>query len=206
MVSGATGSGKTRWVFSFLKAMSRLYTENPPTHVLYCYGIYQDLYDDIQRAVKHITFHQGPPTQEDLVALSQKGSHGLVILDDLMSEVSNDRQIEKLFTQGTHHLHLSVIYIVQNVMYQNRHSRTISLNTQYMVLFKNYRDPSQIFCLARQIYPRRPAVLMDAYDDATSPPFGYLVVDLHPRTLDDRQRLQTGIFPGETRAFYQPLP
>ena len=36
---------------------------------------------------------------------------------------------------------------------QGKFSRTISLNTNYLILFKNPRDNNQISVLARQMYP-----------------------------------------------------
>ena len=123
-----------------------------------------------------------------------------------MSEVSKNEEAAKLFTQGTHHMEISVIYIVQNIFYGEKYSRTISLNCQYIILFKNIRDASQVHILARQMYPQHPCILIHAYEKATSIAFGYLLIDLHPQTLDSRTRLQTNIFPKEKRTFYQPLP
>ena len=204
LISWATGSGKTQWVYRFLKNMGQMFpTGQKPKAVLYCYGIYQTLFDDMTNDIPNIRFHEGLPSQKTLEHLAQTGKNSLLILDDLMSEVSGNAATE-LFTRGTHHLQISVIYIVQNLLYQNKHARTISLNTQYMILFRNIRDASQISYLARQMHPRRPAVLMDAYEDATSTPFGYLVIDMHPQSTDERQRLNTGIFPREERTYYQP--
>ena len=36
-----------------------------------------------------------------------------------------------------------MLYLVQNLFPKNKESRTISLNSQYMVVFKNPRDASQ---------------------------------------------------------------
>ena len=173
LISGATGSGKTQWVYRFLKNLGRMFSKKQkPKAVLYCYGIHQKLFDEMSRGIPKLRFHEGLPSQEDLDALAKAGENSLLILDDLMSEVSGNAGAEKLFTRGTHHLRISVIYIVQNLLYQNKHARTISLNTQYMVLFRNIRDASQISYLARQMHPRRPAVLMDAYEDATARKLG----------------------------------
>ena len=75
-----------------------------------------------------------------------------IIIDDLMAEASESKQVQALFTRGRH-LNMSVIFLTQNLFHQGTHSRSMSLNTDYMVLFKNVRDKLQIKCLARQMYP-----------------------------------------------------
>ena len=73
----------------------------------------------------------------------------LLIVDDMMVE-SGDEML-KLFTKGSHHRNMSIVYIVQNLFDKGKHHRTISLNTHYLVCFKNPRDSTQIQTLARQI-------------------------------------------------------
>ena len=124
-------------------------------------------------------------------------------LDDLMQECGKDPQITKLFTQGSHHRNLSVIYIVQNLFHQSKESRTISLNCHYIVLFKNPRDRSQIVHLAKQMYPGQTKFMVEAYADATSLPHSYLFIDLKPHCPEEH-RLRSCIFPGETSYAYVP--
>jgi len=108
-----------------------------------------------------------------------------------------------LFTKGSHHRNVSVVLMVQNVFYKNKHVRTISLNTHYMVLFKNPRDASQFSSLARQIYPNNCNFAVVAYKDATREPFSYLMLDFRPEQ-DDHLGLRTNIFPSETHYVYLP--
>ena len=51
----------------------------------------------------------------------------LIVFDDQMIAASKDKLIENLFTRGSHHRNLSVIYIVQNLFHQGKGSRSISL-------------------------------------------------------------------------------
>jgi hypothetical protein len=74
--------------------------------------------------------------------------------------------------------------------------RNISLNAHYIVLFKSPRDKQQISMLARQVNPGKVQEFMRSYEDATSRPHGYLMLDLK-RTTDDQQRLKTNVLPGE---------
>ncbi|GFS65520.1 uncharacterized protein TNCV_2469071 [Trichonephila clavipes] len=68
--------------------------------------------------------------------------------------------------------------------------REISLNAHYLVLFKNRRDQSQITHLGRQLYPRKVKFFQECYTDASSKPYGYLLIDLKPET-DESLRVRT---------------
>lgn len=59
--------------------------------VLYCYGIYQPLYGEIEREPL------GVPTETGLVALWDKHHCNLVLLDDLFENVSASPEKESLF-------------------------------------------------------------------------------------------------------------
>ena len=72
----------------------------------------------------------------------------LLILDELILESSSDVILD-LFTDGSHHKNISVIFVTQNVFHKGKVERDISLNTKYLVLFKNPRDRAQIQHLAR---------------------------------------------------------
>jgi len=139
-----------------------------------------------------IEFREGLPRPEDYS--SDPLSPKLVIIDDLMRESSSSEVIVDLFTKGSHHKNLSVILISQNLFHQGRGQRDISLNANYIVVFKNPRDRAQIRHLARQVYPDDPKFLEEAYYDATSRPHGYLLLDLKQSTLDEyrRESLATG--------------
>ncbi|GFY22696.1 uncharacterized protein TNCV_2179571 [Trichonephila clavipes] len=72
---------------------------------------------------------------------------------------------------------------------------------QYLPL--NRRDQSQITHLGRQLYPRKVKFFQECYADATSKPYGYLLIDLKPET-DESLRVRTGMFPGDVFYVYQP--
>ena len=115
-----------------------------------------------------------------------------------MIEAGNDNRIVNLFTKGSHHRNLSVIYIVQNLFHQGKGNRNISLNSHYLVLFKNPRDKLQILTLAKQMYPRQTDWFLKQYEEAVQRPFGYLFVDLKT-TTQDNCRLRTNVLPSEEK-------
>ena len=63
-----------------------------------------------------------------------------------------------------------------------------------MVVFKNPRNASQMSHLARQMYPGRVKFVEEAFKDATSVPYVYLLVDLKQDTPED---MRTTIFPDD---------
>lgn len=203
MITGSTGSGKTKWVQKFLENIDSMYLYDPPKDVLYCYGVDQPLYDEI-RNIPHlnVTFNEGVPAIEDILDYSESNVHKLIILDDLAHHVIKSQDMQLLFTQYCHHKNLSCIFIQQNLFQQGKYSKTIAMNCGYIVLFDNVRDKMQIMCLARQIFPNKSKQFLGVFRDATKTPYGYLVIDFSPN-IDDRMRLRTNIFPGETHYGYE---
>ena len=88
-----------------------------------------------------------------------------------MSE-SSGKTITNLVIKGSHHRNLSIVFITQNLFHQGL--REVSLNSNYIVVFKNPRDKAQIQYLARQICLEDPLYVQESYLDATSKPYGYL--------------------------------
>ena len=113
-----------------------------------------------------------------------------------MIDASKDKRIVNLFTRGSHHRNLSVIYIVQNLFHQGKGSRNISLNSHYLVLFKNPRDKLQILTLAKQMYPGQTDFFLNQYEEAVKRPSGYLLTDLKT-TSQENFRQQTNVLPNE---------
>ena len=65
-----------------------------------------------------------------------------------MDEASKNLKVTQLFTRGNHD-NLSVIYLTQNLFHKNQCA--LSLNSDYMGIFKSPRDNSQFATIARQI-------------------------------------------------------
>jgi hypothetical protein len=109
-----------------------------------------------------------------------------------------DQNACNLFTKLSHHRNVSVVFITQNLFHKNKFVRTMNLNTHYIVMLKNPRDASQVAILARQMYPGKSQFVMEAYEDATKEPHGYLLIDPRPDT-DDRYRIRAKIFSDDPR-------
>ena len=170
-----------------------------PSRIIWLYGEWQDDYEALRVLYSHIEFVHG--WREHLYDTIRADETNLLVLDDQMCETSDSKDLARLFTKGSHHRNLTVIYLVQNVYDKGKSSRTVSLNAHYQVVFRNRRDASQFRVLASQMAPNRSGWLLDAFEDATREPFGYLLIDNHPRTVDEH-RIRSRIMPGEQISFY----
>lgn len=96
---------------------------------------------------KNVEFREDLPQSSDYA----NDSHPkLVVIDDLTREASNNAVVD-LFTKGSHHRNLSVIFITLNLSHQGRGQSDISVNENCIVFFKNARDRAQIQHLGRQV-------------------------------------------------------
>ena len=93
-VTGATLGGKTSWVFRLLCHKDEMFI-SPPEKVLYCYGIYQPLFEQMEKEFTFITFHYGLPSEENLNGLSDETICNLVVLDGLMESVTSSGEMAK---------------------------------------------------------------------------------------------------------------
>jgi len=193
VMAGPTGCGKT-W-FAVLFIIHILLLMNPiPQEIVYYYSIYQPVFDFLAR--EHgVKFRKGCPEIADFDGKKRT----LVFIDDLMDECG--KAVLDLFTKGSHHLNLSVWFMVQNFFHKSKEMRTITLNAQYILLFKNPRDRRQIKVLAGQLCDTDAKALLSAYEEATSKPYGYLLIDLKQET-PDILRYRSGVFPGQKLKLY----
>ena len=154
IVAGPTGCGKSTFVTRMLRHAAAM-IDPPPEQITWCYGEWQEAYATTN--LGHVRFEEGLPT----AAMFDPTTRNLIVIDDLMAET--DERVTTLFTKKSHHRNTSVLYLVQNLFPKNKESGTISLNSQYMVVFKNPRDASQMSTLARQMYPGRGKFVQEAF-------------------------------------------
>ena len=153
----------------------------------------EPLYDNIRKRIPRIEFVNGIPDHLNDQHYINVSKRNILVFDDLMTEAKCDQRIADLFTKGSHHRNISIVYRTPNLFPQGKACRDIILNTQYMVLFDNPIDRQQVATLARRIYPSTSAVFMKRFERATSYPYGHLVIDLKSDT-PEKDRLHTEIF------------
>ena len=124
LVAGPTCCGKSQFVKRLLESGEDV-IEGAPENIIWCYGIYQPAYDEMQRNIPDIQIVEGVPS--DLESMINSFIRNFVVIDDLMHELSNDQRITSLFAKGSHHWSLSVIFILQNIFYRGNELWDMSL-------------------------------------------------------------------------------
>ena len=198
IISGGTGSGKTTFVKNLLTVKEQIFA-NPPEKTFLFYKRMQPMYSEMEMSGlidELIDVRSKFPSVGNIEQMVEKYKNEgcILIFDDLMTNLTED--FVDIFCNLSHHGNLNIILIVQNLFCKNPVFRTLSINSQYMVLMKNERDKRQISTLASQISPNNSAYLIQAYEKATRHPYSYLIVDYHQET-PNLIRVRDKIFPNE---------
>ena len=171
LVIGASGSGKTTAV---LRIIQEKLIDPMPTKIFYLYGAYQPEFDAWQKDETNakITFIEGL----DLSVVDQYKEPKLLICDDLILELN--KSLAQHFIAGSSHKNTTTIFISHSLFLNNELYRLISNNSQYLLLFKNKRNFSQVATLARQILGTQHELLLSAYKYVK--PYDFVLLSFHP--------------------------
>lgn len=207
MIVGPTRSGKTSWVKNLLTIGDQIFTKKPVKVFLF-YKMMQDMYIEMKETnLVHelINVSKDMPTLDDIqemVGPFRDSGGSMIIFDDCMSEINQD--FENLFCNLSHHMNCSIIFLTQNLFYQDKTFRTMSRNTQYYVIMKNDRDKAQFSILGKQYSPGNHNFIPQILNEATKYPYGYILLDFTPETAPTVRAL-SHIFPHEfpTRAYLE---
>ena len=123
---------------------------------------------------KNLKFIQG--VDFDLIEnLPNNGTKYLLTFDDSCEKISNSKQFVKIATAGRHR-GFNTIYIKHKLFHQIKLGRDVGLQNTHIVLLKSPRDNLQISTLSQQL--GLGSQLKEWYQDATSVPYGHLLIDL----------------------------
>jgi len=187
VISGPSSSGKSTFVQKLIFNSNQL-IDPPPKSILYCYGEYNPLVPELQRA--GISIYSGVPP-EDLIKKQPKPA--LIVLDDLMYSIE-EKYLSELFTKKSHHLNFGIVFVTQNLF--EKKLKVARQNSMYIVLTRAPNSALSIRNLGVQLFPGRLNYFLDAYRQATNNNYSYLFIDLHPSS-DPKLRLRTNIFKEE---------
>lgn len=190
--SGPTGCGKTELMKNIILNAASLIKPKPDVIKWY----YSQFQPDLENALTGLVeFKNCLPDISDFNGEERT----LIIVDDFMGECNS--KIADLFTKGSHHKNVSIWFLLQNFFHPNKHIRTATRNSQYIIMFKNPRDIGQIKHLSTQMYGKTSKVLEEAYLDATEKPYGYLLLDFKQQT-PEYFRLRSNILSNESLVIY----
>ena len=204
ILAGGRRTGKTFFTKKLLEHNRERISLPPLDTIVWFFGApQQDVFNEVQQKKfeQHVKFVHGLPqdktVQEFVTELP--GQRKLIVLDDLMEKASNRADVAALFTHGRHE-NMSVIFLTQNFFHKSKYARDISLNIDYVVLFKNTRDPSMVMHLGQQMGNAK--FLKLAYRAATENPFSHLFIDMRSDT-PEALRYRSNVL-DETQMVYRP--
>lgn len=197
LIVGGSMAGKTVFTKRLVENRELMFQERF-SEVIWYYSEWQDMYEELAQK-QGVKFVEGLPSIEHF---PPNEGHKLVVCDDFMDKLaSNQTQFLSLAIKGAHHRSLSLILLLQGLFPPKL--RGISLQAQYICLFKAVRDLAQVRTFCLQIQPAHYRALMEAYEDATKQGHSYLLFDFHQKQ-QDHLRYRTHIFPGESTVVYIP--
>jgi len=168
IIYGSTGVGKTHFMLRVLK--ERLI--HPfPKHVTYLYGVRQDFMN---------VWNHGDNPEVDFVHgldFTKVKDESILVIDDLL--LSNNKEVAEAFIMGSHHRHISVFYLTQNLFPNDPLFRLMSINCHYFVLFRNPRNQRQVHTLAQQAFTDL-APFKAAYKRISIHPRGFILLNFNP--------------------------
>ena len=190
MVVGPSMSGKSHFILELLQRKTEFF-QPCPQRVVYAYGVWQPAFNNLP----NVEFVKGV---EGLSGVEfNHNNPSILVIDDLMEELSGNKELSVLFTREMHHKNITVFFLVQNLYKQGKSMRDVALNCQVLILFKSARDTEQIKVLSRQTAIKHLSI---AYHESIKQRYGYLVLNLQPNTPENL-RLQSDIL-GERRKIY----
>ena len=101
LIGAQSQGGKTYFVYQLLKTAEIFKPEIPK--IIYCYSEWQTIYEKMMVEINNITFIKGLPDIADL-------ENVVIVLDDLMSDVIENKSLLNLFTVGSHHKKISTFF------------------------------------------------------------------------------------------------
>ena len=198
LIGGPSQGGKTVFMTNLIKQRSRLIDSKWPIKSVLWFSP-----TTILNKITDVTYFQRLPIMNDLK--KKKGEAKMIIIDDYLSDLRGEagKEIIRIVLNGTHHLDVCVCILVQNMF--EKQLRTISLNCQYLVIFKSPRDTTQIQYLLRQIFGKDCQDHVRAVKNALALPYSYVLLDLS-QSCPEITRIRTDILEGprEFSKIYMP--
>lgn len=226
IVSGPSGTGKSTFVSDLLKRRYDFIDENldyiyfligtsskeNPLFTQLASQLKEDHVPDVQIWELNNLFDTKKKLKEEfpstltsvLTKCYDAGKKGLIILDDLMQELSDNNFLMSAFTRLSTHYSLSVIYITQNLFFKGAgasHNVTIYRNCKHLVLFESRNDKTLLTFVGQKIGQGRK---MRQFLEQVLDEYRFIVINFD-LTRDKRCQFVTDIFKKDN-LFKQVLP
>ena len=194
-IAGPSQCGKTTVLRQILENHSQTIAgiESKIIKVAWCYGKWQKYYEIPLKNVE-FKYIDGCPEEDDVFG------YDIIVFDDLIQKIEKCPYLAHLFTAGTHHDNQSVVVLTQNYYQKGPIADTLRKNSHYVMLFKDPGDKTIARTMSWRMYPKNFDYMLDAFEQATSQPHGYLLIDRTQNTSDD-YRLRSNIVPNKDTGY-----
>ena len=181
VIYGPSRSGKTLFVKDLLLNLDA-FTVKPPKKTIIIYTVWQPAYDEMKNEGLVDTFIQDNSNLQSQLSEYIEGKENLFIFDDMVNSKNIDYISELFMVQGRHN-NISLVFISQQAFRQNEAFKSISNNTNYLVLMKNDRNILEVQSLAKQMTPGPQPLLLQIFREATNNSYSYLFINFtHERS------------------------
>eukprot|EP00794_Sanderia_malayensis_P021401 gene21401-biopygen17180 len=208
MVGGKSKSGKTELLFDLLRQWRFITDDTAGTYtkrMYWFYGtenrkqlnhvkaIYDGFRDELQDAKdRSITLRtiRGLESQEAQTA-KEEMSDAIVVLDDLMEEMTKNDKISLFFTRESHHRNLCMFFLWQDIFPKHKHGSTISKNTDYKIIFDNPSCRDSVRRMLGKIYPKAKQAgevtqkILDALEHTPTNSYPFVSLNCGPNELSE---------------------
>ena len=200
MICGASKSGKSTLAYQLIKNRET-WINGRIDKVIYCYAYLSKELSSLKA------------NEPDSIVLvdnfddinSNIVKHSLIVIDDSLSYLEKKnyvRQITDFFVKRIHHEMCSVVLIGQNCFFESL--RTISINSDILVLFNSPRSKGTVIQIAKDFAPHNGSYVLEAFKNAVSEkPHAYLVFDF-TQSCPDRFRLRDRLYPTRDMQIFVP--
>lgn len=173
-------------------------------HVLLCYAVLTDLHTKLESSLTNLETHHGLPQPDFLHTFLSKEGMKLILFEDLVSDMVQNREINNLFMVHAHHSKTICCYTSQNLFMSGVYARDLSYNTHLFFLLNTARNYNSIRTFATQLTgnTKQFKSFLGVWNEKIRPfNYSYLLVNCAPGTPQDF-RLCTDIFKDKITRFF----
>ena len=160
---------------------------------LFSYAHWQPSYQELQEKWgDKIIFTESIPTEEDIRDVMHDKKHGIFVVDDKASDITDNAFFMDLLVRMGHHYKMTNCLVVQDASMPGKTKSVLAKNIHVNIMMRSARDRGYLRTLGIMMNDYK--CIISAYDDACRFPFSYFVVDTHPSSNPDL-KYRTSIFP-----------
>ncbi len=204
VIAGPSLIGKSQFALKLVQFRNDVYNQKFE-RILYALPegtlhLHNRFIDKLREVCDFIEIVEGLPDIDNLGLASERISHKLLIMDDLMAQAFNSAHILELVTSTSHHSNISVVIICQSIFLPAKHRLTLIRNCSEKVIFHNKVDYNQLTVLSRHMAPGKPNLLKECFDfiykHTKKTDLKYILIDASPLSeLPYNACIRSFIFP-----------